>query len=77
MGHCKDCKWWDHEHPPDMYFTIQRLRDKYATWRMCRQTDTEEMNPVHSESKALAIEEWSATLMTAPDFGCVQFEQRG
>ncbi len=72
-GRCETCKWWT------PYWT-----DEPKGWGQCDLTRmTGEIAPsdghnvpIHRETKARANGEawYSAELLTAPDFGCVQHE---
>lgn len=71
MGLCKDCKWWER-------------RRSSTEWRACVLTRTHDYTEDHPDSLATALvttDGWDATatnaaLVTAPEFGCVQFEAR-
>jgi len=74
-GRCKDCKHWNAaglEWPWALGFTPQG-------WRLCDRTDNGCRTPAASARQSLALaqdaEMYHAWLMTAPDFGCVQFEE--
>lgn len=67
MGHCKDCRHWDTE---------------VFSWEMgyghCRGLeDGEPYKPLPlAYTVGISAQGASAKLMTAPDFGCVQWEAR-
>lgn len=76
MGQCRNCRWWVPFKPDESYGTDynQRLAGK----GFCEATRTDEGEPVHHETLAWAedAEGYKASLVTSPDFGCVQFEKR-
>ena len=64
-GRCATCKWWDHDE-----------QGMYGGKKTCLLTELIRDAHVHPDSQALATGEWSASLITAPDFGCTQHEPR-
>jgi len=66
-GQCKDCDYWDSDG-----------RIKIEGWGYCKNSITEDDNPVQPSSIALAIGYLGddAVLITSPHFGCVQFQRR-
>ncbi len=85
-GTCKDCKhwhsfaaWWEEEgqygydSPDEVYSEWARRR-----YGSCNLAESNGDNPKNPETKAIAIdgERYSASLMTAPDFGCNQFQAK-
>jgi hypothetical protein len=67
-GRCATCKWW--------------LEQEFAavnSWRICDLTVLRGGDaPKYPESRAYAedAESYRAWLVTAPDFGCVQWERK-
>lgn len=78
---CRDCRWWDREHeatgrnPGSMRVDPMLTGDSGA----CLITETHSLDAEHTESKAVVWEgdSYHGVLVTAADFGCVQFEPRG
>jgi hypothetical protein len=71
MGHCKDCKWW-----VDVY-----EYDDWGTRGNCEltQRNVDTRGEAHPESLAHSMGTGASSygaLVTAPDFGCVQFEPK-
>ncbi len=68
MGYCRECRWWQVD---------EAITDIPAGWRVCQKTESEEDEPI-METRAMALaphdRNW-AILVTAPDFGCLQFEE--
>lgn len=66
MGHCEDCKHW--------YESTDKSRPE---WGRCDLATSKDNEPEYATSKAVAFdtEMYFAVLTTAPDFGCVQFEE--
>lgn len=62
-GRCKDCQWW-------------RCED--SEFGECELAQSCSGVPKYPHTKAAAhdVEGYHASLYTAPDFGCVQFEPR-
>lgn len=71
--HCQDCKYWRALIGPEYYPEVHR------TWGQCSLGASAGGLPaeVHTRAFASDSEEYAASLMTAPDFGCVQFEPLG
>ncbi len=61
---CKNCTWWDY------YDDVN--------WAKCNLTETEDGRPLLPQTRAVAkdSEQYAAYLLTAPDFGCIQFEPK-
>lgn len=77
MGLCKDCKHWQAQttkHPSEIVLDDT----KYPHHGFCGKAETYESNPLQGESLALASDTdcFKAYLLTAPSFGCVQFEEK-
>lgn len=73
-GRCRDCQWWGDDER--RYFDGD---DRYSDgYRVCRLADSDGVRPCNEQTKAYAIdaESFIGNLLTAPDFGCVQFEAR-
>lgn len=70
MPHCRDCKWW--EATDDLPLAL----DSRTAYGSCAKARTR--GNVALDARAFAFESnyWSADLITAADFGCVQFEPR-
>lgn len=69
---CATCRWWGtveiHSHEPSP-----------KTWKACAQTHSVYGKPARLEqgrSIAQDYESYEAILMTAPDFGCNQWQAR-
>jgi hypothetical protein len=65
IGRCRDCKWWGSERRSD--------------WGQCSAAAMDGGKPAHHpETRMLAQDayDYEAWLVTAPDFGCVQFEAK-
>lgn len=83
MSNCKDCRWWERV---DIEPDYQRSDDValVRNWGLCALTKSDMNEPRTSSSLAFASNEGYETdadqdrsvLVTAPDFGCVQFEAR-
>lgn len=88
-GTCKDCRhwrsfeeWWE-EDGRRTYESLEdvdrhgpeSLRRRYGT---CMMAESDGETPDVPETKAFAVdgENYTASLETAPDFGCVQFSGR-
>lgn len=81
MPRCRDCRWWmQREIPPEH----QRSDDVALgrQWGICQVTASHQNVPVVTETMAFAsndgyeleLDQDGAVLVTAPDFGCVQWE---
>lgn len=62
IGHCQGCKWWGTHDEPGL----------------CRLTERVDGGDVYADSLAVAHdgEMYWAGLLTAPKFGCVQWEAK-
>lgn len=77
MPHCRDCRWWNQGHE-----ALSDLPGGFVSGPIktgggvCLLTETKSLEPVHAQSKAIVWEgdQYVGVLVTAPDFGCVQFE---
>lgn len=72
-GLCKDCKWWE-KLPREAWGSFD------DGWKLCALGEAHNCNPEHPLTLALG-HGWGdgtgwATIATAPDFGCVQFEAK-
>lgn len=72
MGHCRGCRWWQGG---------SSLPPPQDGWRHCWKVGSVDRRLRMGPSLAMADDaddrpghSW-ATLMTAPEFGCVQFEE--
>lgn len=64
MPRCRDCRWWvDEGMPID--------GEDQPTWGVCKLFEHCGTNPQHG-ARAVSYEDF----ITAPDFGCVQFEAK-
>ncbi len=69
IGHCKDCRWWE-------------LPEGYApddgAWGTCIRAGTIDGSPKDRNTLAEAHdgEQYVGYLLTAPAFGCVQWESK-
>ena len=70
MNHCRDCRWWEQAIylPPSI--------DPRLGYGECAKARAR--GDIQEGTLAFAFESnfWSADLITAADFGCVQFEVR-
>lgn len=68
MNRCKTCRWWE---PSDHKATPQGYRE-------CRLTLTSNNRHEYPQTLAFSLDDeyYAALLVTAPDFGCVQWEQK-
>jgi hypothetical protein len=73
-GYCKDCKHWGSDDPEDidMHSTIPE------GYRECERAKSGGGEPDDGDSTAVAFDGdgYHATLMTAPEHGCVMFEPK-
>lgn len=73
MGACRDCRWWatDKGWAPGNDTTTVAVRG----WHPCRLMETRSGGVVQDGARAAAWEccNYGGEVMTAPDFGCVQF----
>ncbi len=92
MPRCGGCRWWDTsygERWPDTYQPTEKsslssrpdIAHRDGRWGVCVLTTYGREGGYsydHPESFALAHdhERYAAELLTRPDFGCVQWEQR-
>ena len=65
---CRDCKFWGHH--PDI-----RAMENAG---YCELTQVDVGEPEHPESKAISEDRdfWESWLVTAPDFGCIQWQSK-
>lgn len=72
LPRCKDCRWWSTEH------RLGWLSDRSDGRGHCERAESEDGQPVDKDSLAYTEdgESYRAILITAPDFGCVQFQAR-
>lgn len=70
MPRCRDCKWWS----PEDYHDDRRPEG----WGECGLATTKSGYREQPQALMMACDpdEYEAGLLTAPDFGCVQFESR-
>jgi hypothetical protein len=81
-GRCRDCRWWEQDEISPDYQAADdiALVQEPASWGLCALTMSQRDMPVHDQSKAFAAQgdyesaERPAALVTAPEFGCVQFQ---
>lgn len=75
QGCCRDCRWWG-EKDNDLLWAgdIRHPTDRHH----CMLTYWDGQRPDWSHTKAYAVDgdNFLAILLTAPDFGCVQFEAK-
>jgi hypothetical protein len=66
-GTCKDCRHWRDP---------QERGELGEVWGFCGKADSKDARPVDASTRAYALdgEAYDARLVTAPDFGCSQFE---
>lgn len=64
MPHCRDCRWWDEDRP-----RVEPYPGFDDSWRVCALLSGEEYAQARARTDGSEI-------VTAPDFGCVQFEER-
>lgn len=62
MNYCRDCKFWERE---PIIYTIEETHKLGH----CKKADLE-----YPDTLAMALGYENGTLVTAPNFGCVQFE---
>lgn len=66
---CRNCEYW----------TLYNIHDEPFPdgWGRCVVAETQLGNPLspHSMAVALDSEEYNASLLTNPDFGCNQFQE--
>jgi hypothetical protein len=82
VGNCKDCKWWQTANHPDKA-KAERVPlfepiHKRPEWGICERTEGNSGEPESAGTLAFAwdFEQYGAELVTAPDFGCVMFEEK-
>lgn len=70
MPHCRDCRWWE-----EAVFLPETLDGRIARGECARARARGSVEP---NALAFAYESnfWSADLVTAADFGCVQFQPK-
>lgn len=68
-GLCKDCEHWQPLNPEE---ESTERRDFGESWGRCKLTGRYDYRP----GDTLALSSDYGTLVTAPDFGCVQFEAK-
>lgn len=73
-GHCKDCVWWEIDQEAEVLWADILPKG----WHYCRMTISASDEPEQPTTLAFALdhESYKAELLTAPAFGCIQFEQR-
>lgn len=72
VGFCRDCKWWARP--------LSTFEDAYREGRcLLAATNWSYEKQPHPESMAKAVGEYGypGLLRTPPDFGCVQFQEKG
>jgi len=69
MPHCKDCRFWNRQHP--------WLSDG-ANVGICDRSGSDDGKPIDATSLVHAEDrgDGQAVLVTSPDFGCVQFRPK-
>jgi hypothetical protein len=75
---CRDCRWWGQDHEalgtmPGGYRTEPMLEGESG---VCLLTETKVLDPEHPDSRAVVWEgdSYTGVLVTAADFGCIQWE---
>lgn len=76
IGRCHDCKHW-RNHVSRGWHQLMPP----PGWGVCRKTITDNANPADDATLAYVFDDvlppgGYTALKTAPDFGCVQFEER-
>jgi hypothetical protein len=85
MGHCKNCKWW-----AELQKVIKPDWDDHLFWQWREEVHTARRNwgycrlaastnfkaNVTTLAYAEDAEGYRASFVTAPDFGCIQFEAK-
>lgn len=73
-GRCKTCKWWDDSRNTEYDSNVRdQDPDGYEAWGECRL-----MSGYHKHARVVSFAWGDApTVVTAPDFGCVQWEAKG
>lgn len=80
MGRCATCRWWQNTATPRWDYARYLERYGWADWRRCKQATWLShgpeyvMQPPFSARSPLFAA--AGPTMTAPDFGCVQWEAK-
>lgn len=66
---CRDCKWWK---PPTSRVHTDYMAQHHPGWAVCERLDT------FPDPNGLAVLGYEVDrVITAPNFGCVQWETNG
>lgn len=84
MGNCQGCRWWQQQDIEPEYQAADdvALTREPESWGLCGLAMSLNEQPSRPETKAFAAqgdyesEDKPAALVTAPDFGCLQFEAK-
>ncbi len=66
IGHCRDCEFWDNSDP----------YNGFGSCLIIHPVDGDRRAEVRNDLAAGSGLDCSGSLLTKPDFGCVQFERR-
>ena len=75
MNQCKNCRWWDR----DLRRMTPTQKDTVpSSYGFCEITASGNDKPEYPETLAYGLdyEDYGGILVTAPNFGCVQYEPR-
>ena len=76
MNHCKDCRFWKTKE--SQYPMFETPTGDYGDYRECHIFESRNGQPENQKPMAYAIDQeaYAATLLTAPTFGCPQWEAK-
>lgn len=79
MPRCRDCRWWTPGVVTPNALHMEALSEAAERgWGLCLLTGSRSNEPEHETTAAFVIEgdRYEGALITAPEFGCTQFQAR-